>query len=268
MSREQVRTRMRRLYMQGDASFVSALMGSTSVGDLAARKFLFEKIAEKDRSVFDDYRKLRAEQAQEKRRIDSLTDRTGRLMAMQQSQEVDLQDARTQKKHYLGELQGRMGELQELLDQFESDEREIAAQIQGYTGKVTLPPFTGRLSAPIRARRGSGFGMRYHPILHIWRLHAGVDFGAPTGTPIKAAADGVVISARTMRGYGNVVIIDHGGGLSTVYAHCSQFVVTGGERVRRGQTIAAVGSTGLSTAPHLHFEVRVNGHPVNPVNRL
>ena len=106
--------------------------------------------------------------------------------------------------------------------------------------------------------------MRYHPILHITRLHAGCDFGAPIGATIRAVAPGEVIHASYMRGYGNVVIVDHGGGISTVYAHCSRISVSDGQRVTRGQHIANVGSTGLSTGPHLHFEVRVNGRAVNP----
>ena len=114
----------------------------------------------------------------------------------------------------------------------------------------------------------SGFGMRYHPILHITRMHTGCDFGAPIGTTIHAAAAGIVIHSSYMNGYGNVVIIDHGGGISTVYAHCSRIVVSDGQSIKRGQYIANVGSTGLSTGPHLHFEVRVNGHPVNPLRYL
>ena len=110
--------------------------------------------------------------------------------------------------------------------------------------------------------------MRYHPILHITRMHTGLDFGAPIGTSIHAAADGVVISTSYMRGYGRVVIVDHGGGVSSVYAHTSQSYVSNGQHVARGQRIAAVGSTGLSTGPHLHFEIRIDGHPVDPLSRL
>jgi len=95
-----------------------------------------------------------------------------------------------------------------------------------------------------------------------------VDFGAPVGTSVYAAAAGIVVATGTGRGYGNRVIIDHGGGVMTVYAHLSGFSCSPGQQVSRGQRIASSGNTGLSTGPHLHFEVRINGRPVNPLGRL
>lgn len=111
---------------------------------------------------------------------------------------------------------------------------------------------------------GSGFGMRTDPFTGQLAMHAGVDFAAPTGTPIFAAAGGVVATAEANPVYGNSVLIDHGNGLSTLYAHASKLVVKTGDIVKRGQKIAEVGSTGRSTGPHLHFEVHVNGVPQNP----
>lgn len=271
-TKEQVRKRLKIMYMQSDSTLLTAMVGVKSVGDIASRQVLFQRIADKDRKMFNDYRQLQAQVSQHKARVDSLVVRVAELQQSQKVQESSLQGAREEKKGYLHELQSKVGELQELVDQFEEDERSITSQIQAYDAtsghRSNLPAFTGRFSRPINARMTSSFGMRYHPILHITRLHAGVDFGAPVGSTIHAAADGVVISARQMRGYGNVVIVDHGGGISTVYAHCSRFMVGAGQRVTRGQPIAAVGSTGLSTGPHLHFEVRVNGRPVNPLGRF
>lgn len=113
-------------------------------------------------------------------------------------------------------------------------------------------------------RIGSKFGMRFHPILAIERLHAGGDMGAPSGTPIHAAADGVVVIASERGGYGLTVVIDHGDSLATLYAHQSALAVREGEVVERGDVIGWVGSTGLSTGPHLHLETRVKGMPINP----
>ena len=114
----------------------------------------------------------------------------------------------------------------------------------------------------------SNYGYRIHPIYGTRRLHAGVDLRGTTGTAVLAAGDGTVVFAGPRGGYGTTVIVDHGGALATLYAHQSRLGVEAGDRVRRGQAVGAVGSTGLSTAPHLHFEVRVEGTPVDPLNYL
>lgn len=110
----------------------------------------------------------------------------------------------------------------------------------------------------------SNFGMRRHPILGYSRMHSGVDFAAPYGAPIYAATDGRVVYAGRNGGYGKFVKINHGGGLATGYAHMSRIVASAGDRVRRGQIIGYVGSTGLSTGPHLHYELYRNGRAINP----
>ncbi|MFT3970168.1 MAG: peptidoglycan DD-metalloendopeptidase family protein [Micropruina sp.] len=125
---------------------------------------------------------------------------------------------------------------------------------------------------PVNAPAGSPFGLRYHPILHVWRMHRGTDFGAACGTPIRAAASGRVASAYRQGGFGNYTVIDHGRirgkYVSTGYAHQSRIVVHTGQRVRQGQLIGYVGTTGLSTGCHLHLQVYVNGGVVNPMNWL
>jgi murein DD-endopeptidase MepM/ murein hydrolase activator NlpD len=110
----------------------------------------------------------------------------------------------------------------------------------------------------------SEFGWRTHPIFGDQRLHAGADFRGTTGQPILASADGTVLFTGVMTGYGNVVILDHGRSLATLYAHQSRIAVSNGQKVKKGQVIGYVGSTGYATGPHLHFEVRAGGTPVNP----
>ena len=139
----------------------------------------------------------------------------------------------------------------------------ILAQLQA--GQPDWAPGDVEITDPIPGYQiGSQFGMRRHPILGIVRLHAGGDLGAPSGTTIYAPADGVVIIAGVRGGYGNTTVIDHGYSLATLYGHQSQILVKAGQAVKRGDPIGKVGSTGLSTGSHLHFETRVKGVPIDP----
>ena len=131
----------------------------------------------------------------------------------------------------------------------------------------------GSFMQPVPGQVGSGFGMRVHPIYRVRKMHTGVDIGAATGTPVKAADAGKVFYTGRRGGYGNTVMIDHGVDsrgrqIVTLYAHLSRITCKVGDTVARGQAIGAVGSTGISTGPHLHFEVRVNNEPVDPLKEL
>ena len=122
------------------------------------------------------------------------------------------------------------------------------------------------MARPVQGRLTSGYGSRFHPILGSARFHKGVDLAAATGTPIVAAADGRIVAAGWRGGYGRQVAIAHGGGIQTTYSHMSRIGVASGAAVRRGEVIGYVGSSGLSTGPHLHYEVYKNGRPVNPMS--
>jgi murein DD-endopeptidase MepM/ murein hydrolase activator NlpD len=137
--------------------------------------------------------------------------------------------------------------------------QEEALRAARSSGKMVMPS-GGPITSP--------FGNRFHPVLGYSRFHAGTDFGAEHGSPILAAETGIVIMAGWYGGYGNAVILDHGGGLTTLYAHASRLDVSEGDTVRKGDAIAAVGTTGLSTGPHLHFEVRRDGEPTDPMGFL
>lgn len=134
----------------------------------------------------------------------------------------------------------------------------------GFDGQSKRRSF---LASPMEfSRITSGFAMRFHPILQSWRAHRGVDYGAPTGTPVRTVADGVVEFAGVQNGYGNVIEVRHSSGRSTVYAHLSRIGVRKGERVSQGETIGAVGATGWATGPHLHFEFKLNGEQQDPLS--
>jgi len=148
---------------------------------------------------------------------------------------------------------------------FEAQYDAVQAQISASVSRGNPTPGNHRFSWPVNGPITSPFGYRNDPVLGGNRLHAGVDIGASSGTPIKAAGDGVVIMAGWNGGYGNFTLIDHGGGLATGYGHQSSIGVRVGQHVSTGEVIGNVGSTGASTGPHLHWEVRVNGTPVDPM---
>jgi murein DD-endopeptidase MepM/ murein hydrolase activator NlpD len=154
---------------------------------------------------------------------------------------------------------------QQLSDAMGALLRQLETSAGGSTGPA-VPPTVGYFAIPIPgAVITSPFGPRLDPITGVMGFHPGVDFGANFGTPIEAAADGTVVWAGPNGGYGNCTIIDHGHNLATLYAHQSNILVHVGDQVTRGSVIGQVGSTGYSTGPHLHFEVRLSGDPVDPV---
>ncbi|MEQ1821817.1 MAG: peptidoglycan DD-metalloendopeptidase family protein [Fimbriimonadaceae bacterium] len=261
------RNRLRLIRMYGQVSFASALVGSKGVSDLASRSLILKKISDHDRDLFEEVKKLRDEIDRDKRDSDVLVAELKTLLADQRVAHAELTAAKKEKQVALYYLQNEASELQKMIRQFDEAEASVESLINansaGFTGKRP-----GRLAYPVNARITSGFGARYHPILHYKRMHKGVDFGASHGTVIRSAAAGVVIHAGRMSGYGNVVIVNHGGGLATLYGHCSSIQISSGAKVSQGQPIARVGSTGLSTGPHLHFEVHINGKAVNPRSYL
>lgn len=258
--------RIRSIYVSGNETVLSVLIGSRDIADFASRKSLLERIAKHDYDLFDEVKALRDEIATKKRRQDIVVNSVAELKAKQQMQEQDLNQAMAQKKVVLGQLKAQRNDLEEELEAMERESSRIEAQIRAYqmanSGQVT--PYKGHFMLPVRGRFSSPYGYRTHPISGKHKLHTGQDIAAPHGTIIKAAGPGVVISTGWRGGYGNTVIIDHGGGISTLYGHCSRIIARQGQRVSAGASIAAVGSTGYSTGPHLHFEVRVKGTPVNP----
>ena len=209
-----------------------------------------------------------------KRQRDVVVNRLSDLEALRAEQEaVRAQVLSDEAEHarLLEEVQRRKSEFEAQIAALRAESATVVALLQAL--QVGLPsiagaaaPVPGRLATPVPGTAlTSLFGSRLHPIFGTVRMHDGIDFGAPQGSPIRAAAAGTVISAGARGGYGNATIVDHGGGLATLYAHQSELLVAPGMVVAAGQVIGLVGSTGFSTGPHLHFEVRVSGQPVDPL---
>jgi len=193
-------------------------------------------------------------------------------MAKKQEQEKNnaLNSKKSKKDNYIKELDKDAKKLEKLIDQELAESRALEAQIKalqgGGSGSTVNYSNTQFLWPSAASKRiTSKYGNRLHPVLKVYKLHTGIDIGAGSGTNILASNSGKVIKAQYNSAYGNMIIIDHGGGMSTLYAHASKLLVSVGQTVNRGDVIAKVGSTGYSTGPHLHFEVRKNGSPVDPM---
>lgn len=185
------------------------------------------------------------------------------VQAEEQERQGMLERAYEGKAELLAKVEARIEEFEGELAAFEREEASIRARIAAAAAPTVVTTSTGR-ARPVPGAVSSGFGMRVHPILGTSRMHNGWDMNAAHGDPIRAYNSGRVILAGPKGGYGNTVMIDHGGGVVTLYAHQSKMAVSNGDSVEMGQVIGYIGSTGLSTGPHLHFEIRINGTPVDP----
>ena len=266
-------------YKSDDLDYVDVLLASSDFEDLISRVNVIHDLLGGNNTLVGGLETARDEVDAEKdaiaRREGAVADaarvlqeKTDELAALRAAQAASQAAALAVRQQKAGALKGVNQDLAEL----ERQEDQILAESQALTGVITgssgSGQGTGSLIYPVNGPITSPFGWRIHPILGYKKFHTGVDFGVGYGTPIRAADSGTVIYATWMGGYGNVIIVDHGDGLSTLYAHQSSLAVGTGARVTRGQTVGYVGSTGFSTGPHLHFEVRVNGNPVDPMGYL
>lgn len=268
----------------GVARYADLLLHVRSIRDLSAATAYVQSALDDDRSVVRKYEQLRGQVTDLRDALDLTRDQARQQRDVIASKEQDLANRRqtqddlrqqaaaevANQNGVLAQLQARKSEFQAQIASLQRQSDALASQLRGrQAGQTLVPSGHGVLSVPIPgAPITSGFGPRVHPIYGDVRMHTGVDFGAATGTPIQAAADGVVVSAGPLGGYGNATVIDHGNGLATLYAHQSSIIVSPGQHVSRGQVIGYVGCTGLCTGPHLHFEVRVRGTPVDPMQYL
>lgn len=206
--------------------------------------------------------------ARNKLRLESDKDELAVLYGQQSEILAERRGVLAAKRSVLSEVESKRSRYLQIVAQLDAEEAQIESLLAASGTAGPLPTGGGQLAWPAAGPVTSGYGYRTHPIFGDSRLHTGIDIGAPYGAPVIAAGGGRVVYVGAMSGYGNVIVIDHGGGLATTYNHLSAFYVGSGQQVSRSSRIGAVGCTGYCTGPHLHFEVRVNGSPVDPMPYL
>ena len=264
--------RVTAIYKNGSGNIMEILLKAQNFLDFISKLKLMNIFAEKDtenilsikekrdatigikKSIID----LREEQKEYKSKVEKLV-----TQAEQKANEVE--GIYNEKKSLLSKTTANKNALIQMEKQLEIQEAEVTRILESY--KYGSAP-SGKFAWPVAGRMISGFGNRYHPIFGYNRFHSGIDLAAPYGTLVKAADGGQVVQAGYFGGYGYSIMLYHGGGFATWYAHLSSINVSMGQFVQRGQVIGLVGSTGWTTGPHLHFEVRINGGPQNPLAYL
>ena len=262
-------------YMRPGGDTVIEVLQSRDLGEVSRRTTMLRRVASNDRDVLDQLHAALQDETIQRHASAKARQLAQERRAVVQDRLAQLTDAQDQQRRVRARLDARIREYAQEADdvaalegllsaRIREDERRLAAQqlVSSGPGLGDVGTVSGAgLIWPVRGPVTSGFGMRWG------RMHQGIDISAGTGTPILAAKAGTVTFAGTMSGYGNVVIITHAGGLSTLYAHQSRLGVSGGT-VSQGQVIGYVGSTGHSTGPHLHFETRIDGTPQDPMRYL
>lgn len=254
----------------------AVLLQSHNLSDFISRRRSLKLVYQADQQILVKLTTQANQINKQKTEVEQQKNEIALIKQQLMAQKADFQAQTDTQEELIGRLNSDRLALEAAQTQLEKDSQAIATLIQQ---KIALSVAktnsrnriirgTGMLAFPSDAPTSSPFGWRTHPILGYRRFHGGLDFAANYGSTIRAADSGSVIFAGWYGGYGRAVIINHGDGITTLYGHCSELYVTEGQTVQRGSAIAAVGSTGLSTGPHLHFEVRKNGTPVNPMNYL
>nr|WP_321499823.1 peptidoglycan DD-metalloendopeptidase family protein [uncultured Dethiosulfovibrio sp.] len=271
------------IYKFGGTAELNLLLSSQNVSDAMNTGYLLKRLANQDEELIGSAER---ETAQVRTLIAGLAAREKDLQNKKRqmaNQKKKLEQAVAERNGLLKKLRDNQDAYRQSLKEAEQDQREIQAKIQAYikakeelarakkpeTPQVApLPKHGGKFQWPVRGKISSRFGTRVHPVFKTKTVHTGIDISAPNGTPVKAAGAGDVLYAGWLRGYGQIIILDNGGGYSTVYAHLSRIIATEGQRVAAGQHIGNVGDTGVTTGAHLHFEVRVKGDAKDPLRYL
>lgn len=264
--------RLRDVYMHGKLNYLEVILGAKNFTDFANRLEFLKRIVSADLNLITEIRAERELILQKKQQLEVQRQQLAKLQAEAEAKKTVVENKKQDQLIVLARLQDEKALAEASYAELQATSQDIEARIRArqqqgasagqvvHGSGVFVWPTSGPITSP--------FGYRIHPIFGTQIYHSGIDIGVDTGTPIVAADSGVVIEADWLGGYGYAVVIDHGNGLSTLYGHNSELAVSPGQSVQQGQVIAYAGSTGYSTGPHCHFEVRVDGSPVDPMGYL
>ncbi|MBW3577409.1 MAG: peptidoglycan DD-metalloendopeptidase family protein [Actinobacteria bacterium] len=266
-------------YKYGTVSYADAFVQAQDFSDFVTSYHYVRSALDFEEALIDEVSALTQEVRQQRAEVHSMRQdaveqrqtaaeaeaEVRRLTQEQRALTERVAADRAERAKTLSELEASRESHEQLVSTLQAESDRLAAELRRSQWRAGAAPGAGTLAWPTDGRPGSGYGWRTHPIFGTQRFHAGVDIAGPIGQPIVAAADGLVVGAGYRGGYGLTVVIDHGGGLATLYAHQSRLAVSPGQLVKRAEKIGEIGSTGFSTGPHLHYEVRVGGEPQDPM---
>lgn len=259
------------IYKAPKLQTLDILLNSKSITGFLGNYYALKKLTEYDTKLLETVREQKNTIETTKKILAEKKKQVVTNKQTQQKKSQVLTNTRKMREYYLSKLTAQELELQNKIDEYNSQVAEIEAEIRLLAlNSISKDYIGGAMIWPVPRYTGitSEYGMRVHPITGAYKLHTGVDIGAPMGASFVASANGIVSKATYNSAYGNMVIIDHGGGVQTLYAHGSEIIAQIGQTVKAGDEVLKVGSTGYSTGPHAHFEIRINGQTVNPLEFL
>ena len=251
-----------------DVEYLDVLFSSKNISEFLSSYFLISELASYEMDLLDDMQAKKKDIELSKMKLEQDREQLATIKANQSKTATILENTKSVRENFISKLSDQEKDIQSKIDEYNTRFEEINKEILELAqGSISAEYIGGELEWPVPGytRITSKYGMRTHPITGVYKLHTGVDIGAPMGANFIAANDGIVTKASYNNAYGNMVIIDHGGGVSTLYAHGSEILVEVGQTVKRGEPVLKVGSTGYSTGPHAHFEVRLNGVVTDPM---
>ena len=267
--KELFKQRLVAIYETGETQYLDILLKSRSLSDFLSSYYVITELAEFDNDLVNELEKKKNTIDISKQKLENEKNELATIAQNQTRVSRTLQNTKKMRESFIEKLSDEEKQLQSKIDEINEQYEEVNKQILALAQQgLDTQYIGGQLAWPVPGytRITSKYAMRVHPITGQYKLHTGVDISAPMGANFIAANDGIVIKAGMNSAYGNMVIIDHGGGITTLYAHGSEIIAKIGQTIKQGDPVLKVGSTGYSTGPHAHFEIRINGNPVDPLN--